>query len=206
MRLQYLLLFVAVLIPIVVAIIFTSQEGYGEGHFGIFERVVPVCYPPGREPPAADFTLIDQYNRTVTLSELWSKPVLVTFTYTYCPDVCPVMHLVLNKTLPLVPGLFGAVLDVSLDPDRDTPRRLLDYSKGNNYNWTFLTGSYSLLEAVWKAYGVTRYVENRGGTPYIVHDVVWAVVQDGKILGVVKGIPSPETLADLLKKIVRREC
>lgn len=41
-----------------------------EEHLRISQRIVPVCYKPGSEPPAADFTLVDQFNRTVTLSEL----------------------------------------------------------------------------------------------------------------------------------------
>lgn len=204
---KYILLFLAILIPFVVAVIMQSQLGAtAEEHFGLFERVVPVCYLPGREPPAADFELINQYGERVRLSDYWSRPVLITFTYTYCPDVCPLMNLVLNKTLPLVPNLFGAVFDVSLDPDRDTPERLLAYSRGNRYNWTFLTGDYATLEKVWRAYGVTRYVENRNGVPYIVHDVLYIVVQNGKILGLVRGLPAPETLAYYLNKIVSRQC
>jgi Uncharacterized protein SCO1/SenC/PrrC, involved in biogenesis of respiratory and photosynthetic systems len=42
-----------------------------EEHLGISQRIVPVCYKPGPESPAADFTLVDQFNRTVTLSEPW---------------------------------------------------------------------------------------------------------------------------------------
>jgi protein SCO1/2 len=54
-----------------------------EEHLGISQRIVPACYKPGSEPPAADFTLVDQFNRAVTLGELWGRPVVITFSYTY---------------------------------------------------------------------------------------------------------------------------
>ncbi|MEM1597436.1 MAG: SCO family protein [Pyrobaculum sp.] len=206
MRLLYPILFAAIFLPLAVAFLMQSGQTTAEEHSGLFERVVPVCYPPGREPAAYDFQLVDQYGRQIRLSELWSSPVLVTFTYTYCPDVCPTMHFVLNKTLPLVKGVVSHVLDVSLDPQRDSVDRLRAYALGNRYNWTFLTGDEKTLEAVWRAYGVYRAVETRNGQPYIVHDVVWVVVKDGKILGVVRGLTAPDTLADYVKKFVARQC
>ena len=54
-----------------------------EEHLGMSQRIVPACYKPGSEPPAADFTLVDQFNRAVTLGELWGRPVVITFSYTY---------------------------------------------------------------------------------------------------------------------------
>jgi len=169
-------------------------------HPGISPRIVPVCYKPGSEPPAADFTLVDQFNRTVTLSELWGSPVVITFSYTYCPDVCPLIHTVLNAAIPKLRGYV--VLDVSLDPKRDTPQRLYAYSVGNRYNWTFLTGPPNVLERVWRSYGVTRVVQDG----YIAHDVMFVVVRDGKVLGVVRGLPRPDELATYINNFVERKC
>ncbi len=171
-----------------------------ELHLGISEKIVPICYKPGSEPPAMNFTLIDQYNRTVTLSKLWDKPVIITFTYTYCPDVCPLIHDVLNATLPKLKGFV--VLDITLDPERDTPQRLYAYSLGNRYNWTFLTGPLDVLEKVWRAYGVTRVVQG----DYIAHDILFVVVEDGKVLGEVRGLPPPDELAMYIKYIAERKC
>jgi protein SCO1/2 len=171
-----------------------------ERHLSISQRIVPVCYKPGSEPPAADFTLVDQFNRTVTLSKLWGRPVVITFAYSYCPDVCPLIHTVLNATVPKLRGYV--VLDVSLDPVRDTPQRLYAYSVGNRYNWTFLTGPPDVLERVWRSYGVTRVVQ--GG--YIAHDILFVVVRDGKVLGVVRGLPPPDELAMYINNFVERKC
>ncbi|MFN3803848.1 MAG: SCO family protein [Pyrobaculum sp.] len=200
------ILILAVAIPFIVAIVMQLGGTTAEEHSGLFERVVPICYPPGREPEAYDFQLVDQFGRSVRLSQLWGGAVLITFTYSYCPDVCPLMHLVLNRSLPHIRPYIAHVLDVSLDPERDTVERLYHYAMGNRYNWTFLTGDLRALEAVWRAYGVTRSVTYVGGQPYIVHDVVWAVVKDGRLLGMVRGLPSPETLSQYLARIVERRC
>ncbi len=193
-------------IPLIVALVMQFGNTTAEEHSGIFERIVPVCYPPGREPPAYDFRLVNQYGRWVQLSDLWNETVLMTFTYTYCPDVCPMMHYVLNKSLPQIKPHIKWILDISLDPERDTVERIFHYSRGNGYNWTFLTGSASELEAVWQSYRVTRYVTTLNGKFYIAHDMVWIVVRDGVILGVVRGLPAPETLAHYITKIVERRC
>ena len=49
--------------------------------------------------PAPDFALRDQSGRVVRLSALHGKVVLVTFLYTHCPDVCPLISSHLNDAL-----------------------------------------------------------------------------------------------------------
>ncbi|MCG7918884.1 MAG: SCO family protein, partial [Candidatus Thiodiazotropha taylori] len=36
-----------------------------------------------------DFTLTDHNNDTFRLSQLQGKLVMLSFGYTYCPDICP---------------------------------------------------------------------------------------------------------------------
>ena len=47
----------------------------------------------------------------------------MTFLYTYCPDVCPVIAGNLNAALRTAPARRAGlrVLSVSVDPERDTP-------------------------------------------------------------------------------------
>src|SRR6266705_3576955 len=39
--------------------------------------------------PAPDFHLKDQLGKPISLSQFKGKPVVLTFLYTHCPDVCP---------------------------------------------------------------------------------------------------------------------
>ena len=39
--------------------------------------------------PAPDFLLKDQFGNSISLSQFKGEPVVLTFLYTHCPDVCP---------------------------------------------------------------------------------------------------------------------
>ena len=65
----------------------------------------------------------DQNGSRVTLAAQRGHWVIVTFLYTYCPDVCPVIAGNLNAALGAPPHAAAGlrVLSVSVDPARDTP-------------------------------------------------------------------------------------
>jgi len=115
-----------------------------------------------------DFSLTDQVGGPFRFQTLRGKVVLVTFMYTTCADVCPLltanMRAVQEK---LAPGERKAVyfLSISTDPEVDTPNVLKSYGeryKVDNSNWSFLTGDQKSLERVWKTFGVEVEREARG--------------------------------------------
>lgn len=82
---------------------------------------------PPRDMP--DFTLIDQHNEPVALSELTGQPTLISYGFTNCPDVCPLtlgefrmIHDELGNLGDSVNFVF-----ISVDGKRDTPQRLASY-------------------------------------------------------------------------------
>src|SRR5712671_4846475 len=68
--------------------------------------------------PAAPIALHDQAGRLVRLSALRGNTVFVTFLYTHCPDVCPLIADNLNRVLRGLGPKRAAtrVLAVSVDP------------------------------------------------------------------------------------------
>lgn len=108
--------------------------------------------------PAPDFRLTDQFGKQVSLSQFKGKPVVLTFLYTHCPDVCPLTA----EKLRIVMQNLGsdaqrvAVLAVSTDPKGDTPEAALNFSKTHKMvdYWHFLIGTREGLAPVWKAYGI----------------------------------------------------
>ncbi|MEM0484443.1 MAG: SCO family protein [Pyrobaculum sp.] len=200
-ELKYILLITAVFAALLLFPVYSSlfvNNSSAAGGLGQASRITVECYEPGAEPTAQDFILVNQFNKTVALSQLWETPTLLIFAYTYCPDVCPIINLVLNATRPKLPGVI--IAEITLDPERDTPQRLYAYSVGNKYNWTFLTGPREVLEKVWRSYGVI--IERRGD--YIAHNVLFIVIHKGNILGVIKGLSPPEDLAKNVERILRR--
>src|SRR5271155_506757 len=101
--------------------------------------------------PAPPFALTSQDGAPVSLASLRGKVVAVTFIYTGCPDICPLLT---QKMVDVQDGLgeeFGAKIafvSITLDPEHDTAGVLKAYAHfwgakpgGGN----FLPGS---LEAV----------------------------------------------------------
>ena len=109
--------------------------------------------------PAPDFRLTDQFGKQVSLSQFKGKPVVLTFLYTHCPDVCPVTAEHLHTTMQqLGSAAHGvAVLAVSTDPRRDDMNAALSFSKTHNMQdyWHFLIGTQQELAPVWTHYSVS---------------------------------------------------
>src|SRR5215471_8706336 len=75
------------------------------------------------QPVAPNFRLRDQNGRLVSLNAQRGHWVMLTFLYTTCPDVCPVIAGNLNTALrsPTAKQAGLRVLAVTVDPQRDTP-------------------------------------------------------------------------------------
>ena len=100
------------------------------------------------------FTLVDTTGKTVTDKDVITKPSLVYFGYTFCPDVCP---LDMARNVEAVDKLDAQGLDVtpvfiSIDPERDTPAALADYASNLHPKLVALTGSPEQVKAASLAY------------------------------------------------------
>lgn len=116
---------------------------------------------------APDFRLKDQFGKQVSLSQFKGHPTVVTFLYTHCPDVCPLvadkLHTVvqaLGKDAPHV-----AILAVSMDPKGDTIPAALNFSKVHKLvnSWHFLVGTLNQLSPVWSSYTVDAQAATNSG-------------------------------------------
>jgi protein SCO1/2 len=128
--------------------------------------------------PAPDFTLHDARGEKVSLSEQRGKFVLITFIYTNCPDVCPLITANLNGALQQLGSERKdvRVLAVSVDPKGDTPKAVRAYEKVHHLlpEFRYLIGSRKELEAVWAKYKVTAVAED----PELVDHVAYTLLVD----------------------------
>tara|TARA_B100001564_G_scaffold83936_1_gene67749 strand:- start:4192 stop:5715 length:1524 start_codon:yes stop_codon:yes gene_type:complete len=104
-----------------------------------------------------DFTLTDQNGENFTFSMLDTDVTVVSFIFTSCPDVCPVI----TQSLRLVQeGLSTAdaervgFVSISVDPDRDTPEALTAYTERHGVSWPHLTGDKDVLADVYGNFGI----------------------------------------------------
>lgn len=120
-----------------------------------FDLRVPLLGPGD---PVPDTSLVDQTGRTVRLSDFRGRTLIMGFVYTHCRDVCPIISEKFRKLRSLLPPDRFHLVEVSVDPARDTPRALAAYARrygANPASWSILTGRASDLEAFWRALGVS---------------------------------------------------
>jgi protein SCO1/2 len=107
---------------------------------------------------APNFTLRDQAGKPVSLAAERGRYLLVTFLYTHCPDVCPVIAGTLNHVLqtPVARRVGLHVLAVSVDPKRDTPASVSHFVSQHRLvpAFRYLTGTRAQLRPVWKAFHI----------------------------------------------------
>jgi protein SCO1/2 len=131
---------------------------------------------PRTAPPLA---LTDVNGMRVTLAGQRGRYVLVTFIYTHCPDVCPLITQNLNaalRTIGPAARTHVRVLAVSVDPAGDTPTAVRAYIRAKRLlpQFRYLIGSRAELRRVWKAWHVLA-VEAK---PELVDHVAYTVLID----------------------------
>jgi len=106
------------------------------------------------------FKLTDQDGKPFQFSSTRDKLVLVTFIFTTCPDVCPLLTAKLaaiQRAMEEKKTRDYALVSITTDPERDGTAVLKDYAnrfKADLKHWSFLTGSRQELTKVWKVFGV----------------------------------------------------
>ena len=117
------------------------------------------------------FTLVDEAGKTVTDKEVLAKPSLVYFGYSFCPDVCP---LDASRNAEAVDLLAAKGYDVTpvfitIDPARDTPAVMKDFTENLSPKMVGLTGSEEQVKAASLAYK-TYYKKQDTGDQYYLMD------------------------------------
>jgi protein SCO1 len=100
------------------------------------------------------FTLVSETGTTVTEADVITKPSLVYFGYTYCPDVCPFDAARNADAIDLLTeqGHDVQPVFISVDPERDTPERLAEFTDFLHPGMIGLTGSAEQVRAASQAY------------------------------------------------------
>lgn len=112
--------------------------------------------PPKAEAPLA---LRNYRGEAVNIDRYRGRAVLVTFLYTKCPDVCPLIASTLGAALNALGRAEASkvqVIAVSVDPRGDTPQAVAAFlaRHGVTGRMQYLIGSAHELAGVWQAWGV----------------------------------------------------
>lgn len=125
--------------------------------------------------PAPDFVLVDRTGQPFEMRDQKGKIVLLSFAYTSCPSICPLLYKTFSEVEKEFPGRIDGdivLAFITLDPEADTPERMSDTVKRFGARWHFLTGEMDTLTRVWEDYHVYRKKEgllvDHAGLTYLV--------------------------------------
>lgn len=131
------------------------------------------------DEPAPTFRLTDQDGRRVATTDFRGKAVVLTFVYTECKDICPVLPQIIGRTdqwLSEDEKKRVRFVGISLDPRRDTPDKLRAFMQTHNLSperWTLLTGSLKEATQAANDYGIVAKPDEQGD---IVHNAVYILI------------------------------
>ncbi len=155
--------------------------------------------------PAPEIVLKDQYGNTISLSQFKGKPVVLTFLYTHCPDVCPLTAEKIHTTMQSLGNSAQnvAVVAVSMDPKGDTAATTQNFAsvhKLGNYFY-YLIGTHNQLAPVWASYSVDAQAATSSGV--VNHSsAIYVIDKQGNERALLDNSFSPNQLATDLKTLL----
>jgi protein SCO1/2 len=145
-------------------------------------RATGVLSPPRSAPP---LVLHNYLGQPISIDSYRGKAVLVTFLYTHCPDVCPLIAANLRVAQNVMGPALAAkaqIIAVSVDPRGDTPRAVAAFlaSHAMTGRMQYVIGSAHQLARVWSAWGVGS--ERDSQQPQLVNHsgLVFGITASGK--------------------------
>jgi protein SCO1 len=144
------------------------------------------CNEGVEQPPASsstsssddclpDIVLTDVHGHSVNLASLKGKPVLFDFFYTTCPGPCLMLTARMRQIAAGLGSTLGTkawLVSITVDPEHDQPRQLLDYTKeqgaADRPGWLFLTGTPQQIDEVMARFNLRRQRESDGSVDHVL--------------------------------------
>lgn len=158
------------------------------------------------------FTLTNQDGGKSSDTDFAGKYRIIYFGFTYCPDVCPIDLANLMNGLTLAekedPALAEKIqpIFISIDPERDGPEQLKQYTDNFHPRLIGLTGSVDEIAAVAKKYLIIyNKRESPGFSEYLVDHSRQGYLfgPDGEPIALLPFDGTPQQVADEIKRWIR---
>ncbi|GAW35722.1 SCO1/SenC protein [Roseovarius sp. A-2] len=118
------------------------------------------------------FELVSETGETVTDKDVIDRPTLIYFGYTFCPDVCPMDAARNAEAVDLLEerGDMVKPVFISIDPRRDTPEVMAEYTEYLHPRMLGLTGSEAQVREASKAYRTFFQSRDEGDDEFYLVD------------------------------------
>lgn len=176
-------------LPLLLAVVAVlALAGCGSGASAQSESSEKVQFAGAEASPpqtAAPLRLDNYLGEPVDLTSYKGKAVLVTFIYTHCPDVCPLIVSHVKTALALLgpKAKQVQVIAVSTDPRGDTPKTVAAFLKehGMTGRMQYLIGSRAELGRVWKGWNIVAKPA-KARRDLVEHSaLIYGIGADGKV-------------------------
>jgi protein SCO1 len=155
-----------------------------------------------------DFTLLDREGRPVRLSAYRGKPLLVSFIFTGCFQVCPLTTRSLQKAVESGREVFGTnqynIVSIGFNQPADSPMAMKAFARQHRIdqpNWEFLSPHASIVESLSREFGFT-YQATPAGFDHVLQ--VTLLDSDGRIYRQIYGEDlNADSLGEPLKQLMR---
>ena len=183
----------------------------------IIAAIAPSLFAAGgcqRGPTAArncltDTRLVDQNGNKVVLSSLKGKPLVVDFIYTSCRGECLMETTKFTNIASLLGPDLGSkvtIVSITVDPEHDSPRQLLDYARqqgAEKKGWYFLTGVPADIDKALAGFQVARQVMPDGTVGHLVDMML--IGPDGRLVREYNGeIVKAQDIVDDVRKTLNK--
>jgi len=156
-----------------------------------------------------DTKLVDQNGNHVSLASLKGKPMVVDFIYTSCPGPCMMETAKLSNVALRLGSDLGSkvtIVSISVDPEHDGPKQLLDYSRqqgADEKGWYFLTGSPRDVDRALAGFKISREIGPDGSVGHLVDMML--IGPDGRVVQEYNGeVVKAESIVDDVRKTLHK--
>lgn len=129
-------------------------------------------------PELPDVVMVNQNGKSARMSEiLKNKITVINFIYTSCTSVCQILtsnFRQLEKALESIDKENGVqLISISIDPETDTPARLLQYATKQRIDlekWTLLVSNLNSIERFSRALGFSNVDKSTHAPGVVIWD------------------------------------
>jgi protein SCO1/2 len=154
-----------------------------------------------------DYAFQDREGRTVRLSQFRGKPLLVSFIYTGCFQICPLTTRTLQTAIEAGRDAFGTgqfnVVSIGFNQPADSPQSLKSFAKQYRIdvaNWEFLSPASSIVGSLTRDFGFS-YLATPAGFDHILQ--VTLLDANGKIYQQIYGdVLTADSIGEPLKQVM----
>lgn len=190
------IVFIVALLGGIAAFIFTGGPGGGDRYADCRANQIA-----GSAKIGGPFELVSETGEIVTDKDVITGPTLIYFGYTFCPDVCPLDNARNAEAVTLLEDRGHVVKPVfiTVDPARDTPQVMRDFTDLLHPRLLGLTGSEEQVDRAALAYKsyYKRHEPDADGYYLVDHmTYTYLVFPDDGFVDFIRREESPAAMAD----------